>query len=80
MAMAQVVQGLTLILVVASVALPRLRALLKRRRQQVLAGLTEFFSAAFFAAAVRLSTPLIFTAVGGIFSERSAWSISAWKA
>lgn len=37
----------------------------------MLAGLTEFFTAAFFAAAVRLSTPLIFTAIGGIFSERS---------
>jgi ABC-type uncharacterized transport system permease subunit len=37
----------------------------------VLQGLIEFFTAAFFAAGVRLATPLIFTAIGGIFSERS---------
>jgi len=33
--------------------------------------LIEFFTAAFLAAGVRLSTPLIFAAIGGIFSERS---------
>lgn len=37
----------------------------------MLQGLVEFFTAAFFAAGVRLATPLIFTAIGGIFSERS---------
>jgi ABC-type uncharacterized transport system permease subunit len=37
----------------------------------VLQGLIEFFTAAFFAAGVRLATPLIFTAIGGVFSERS---------
>lgn len=37
----------------------------------MLEGLTSFFTAAFFAAGVRLSTPLVFAAIGALFSERS---------
>ena len=33
-----------------------------------------------FAATLRMATPLLFTAVGGIFSNGAAWSTSGWKA